>query len=48
MNRPPYHEVEKFCPRAQARGRMGVFVVDKKPPLIELAEAFAKYSIIEF
>lgn len=48
MNRPPYHEVEKFCQRTEARGRMGVFVVKEKPPMLEVMEAFAKYSVVEY
>ena len=46
MNRPQYHEVEKYCKRVGQRGRMGIFVVTERRPLIELAEKFAEYSII--
>ena len=47
MNRPHYHVVEEYCPRVEARGRMGVFVVGEITNRLKLAEAFAKYSIVE-
>ncbi|QHD69749.1 hypothetical protein GS397_23760 [Sphingobium yanoikuyae] len=46
MDRAQYHEVEKFCKRVDNHGRMAVFLVGEQRPLVEIAESFARYSII--
>ncbi|MFO1034996.1 MAG: hypothetical protein U1E15_13335 [Hyphomicrobiales bacterium] len=44
-NRPNYHVVETFCPRASTHGRMGRFIVHKNYDDLELTTAIAAFSI---
>ena len=44
--RKHYHIVEDFCAMSNLEGRMAVFTADLKLPVVELAAAFAKYSVV--
>jgi hypothetical protein len=45
-DRPGYHVVEQFCDLEEMHGRMGAFIVRKHYSFPDIAETFAKYSIV--
>lgn len=46
VDRPRYHVVEEFCKIYETRGRMAIFMAEKKFDLPHILEAFAHYSLI--
>ncbi|MGH8780837.1 class I SAM-dependent methyltransferase [Paraburkholderia sp.] len=46
LDRPEYHVVEQFCGMKEAHGRMGIFIANQQFQFADLAQAFARYSIV--